>query len=316
MKIRRPKAEVVVCALLGTLAAMPIAHGADQVEVQRGAAKREVHYTAMYGSTRTVSASDVATEIANEFPEISAYGKFRLIGQRGDSGGTYSELRSGVLATANENKVHLEWISSEQHVGGSTAASKTTTDLIVEAMPSAVDHYSISATPLAEQIGHDPIIFFKKRPPLDALDQIKSDLDATLRKIPLEFGFALDGKEEMDSPYPSASVFANFERHLGKPIKEDGTGSDTKSGTFIVADQDSPARSVSIKVYPFHSGSKVQFEFAGTYKLKPDGTSTVDTFQPFVEKLQAIAQEYGRRPEFQKRRGRADGLRPGQTQYL
>jgi hypothetical protein len=95
----------------------------------------------------------------------------------------------------------------------------------------------------------------------------------------------------MDSTYPPASVFANFERHLGRPTKEEGAGSDTRSGTFVVAEQDTPVRSVVIKVYPYHSGSKLQIEFAGTYSLKPDGTSTVDSLKPFVEKLRAIAQE-------------------------
>jgi hypothetical protein len=133
----------------------------------------------MYGSTRTVSASDVATELANKFPDASGYGKFRVTGKKGDSGGTYSLLWSGVLATAKENKIHLEWISSDQTVGGSTAASKTTTDLVVEVFPDAAGHYSIGAMPLAEQIGHDPIFFFKKRPPLDSLDRIQADLDAT-----------------------------------------------------------------------------------------------------------------------------------------
>jgi len=291
MKIHRRTSKFVACALLCALSAMPNAFGAEQPEIQGAAGKREVRYAAAYGSSRTISASDVATKIASEFPDASAYGKFRVTGQSGEGGGTYSVLRSGVLATAKEDKVHLEWISSDQTVGGTTAASKTTTDLVVEVLPDVAGHYSINATPLAEQIGHDQIFFFMKRPPLDTLDRIKADLDATIRKLPLEFGFALDGKEEMDLTYPPASVFANFARHLGRPTKEEGAGSDTRSGTFVVAEQDSPVRSVVVKVYPYHSGSKLQFEFAGTCKLKPDGTSSVDNFKSFVERLRAIAQE-------------------------
>lgn len=252
---------------------------------------REVKYAPINGSDRTISSAELAMEIASEFPAASGYGQFRVVEEKRDSSGVYGQIKTGVLARADNTKVHLEWASVDQTIGGSQAASTTKCDLIVETKNGAPGVFTITATSLTEQIGHDPIVFFKKRPLLDALDRIQADLTATLQKLPLEFPQPIYGKEELDVSYPPASVFANFERRLGKPKEEKDVGGDTRAGTFPAGDRDDLTRSVKVKVYPFHAGSKVEIAYSATYKLKPDGSSTVDSVKPFVEKLRAIAQE-------------------------
>jgi len=256
----------------------------------QASATREVHYATIAGSSRSITEMELANQVAAEFPDASAYGKFRVINEKRDSRGVYGLIKAGVVASADRNKVHLEWTSADQTIGGSTAASTTYCELVVEPQSGVPGTFTITSTRLEEKIGHDPIIFFQKRPPLDSLERIQADLVATLQKLPLEFTFPLASKEEVDAPYPPASVFGNFERRLEKPTENTSTG-DVRAGTFPAGDRDNPSRWVSVKVFPFHAGSKVELTFNATYKLRPDGTSTAESFKPFVERMKAIALE-------------------------
>ena len=253
------------------------------------AAKRDIHYLVRDGAQSPVSDIGVAAEIAAEFPRSSGYGEFRKVGQKSDSGGIFVILRSGVVATAKGQKVHIEYVTSEAVVGGTNSASTTSCDLDVVQQPGDPGHFVVTTTPLLEQLGHE-MVFMRKKP-LDSIEKIGADVSATLASIPLSFTFTNSVAEEIDVQYPPAGIFANFVRHFGSPSKSEGSGGDTHIGTFSVLDPGAPTSEISVRVFPFHVGSKVQFAFTSHYKLNPDGTTSLEDLKPFVERLRTIAQE-------------------------
>jgi hypothetical protein len=253
------------------------------------AIQRDVHYLVRDGTRSPVSDVGLAAEIASEFPQASRYGAFSQVGQQSDSRGTYEILRSGVVATAKGAKVHLEYVTSDATVGGTNSVSATRCDLLVEQQPDSLGHFLVTASPLSEQLGHEMVFMTKK--PLDSIEKIGRDVSATLANIPLAFTFTQAAADEIDVPYPPAGIFANFERHLGKPIKSDGSGGDSHMGRFSVSEAGAPTDAISVKVFPYHTGSKVQFEFISQYRLNPDGTTSLQDLKPFIEKLRAIAKE-------------------------
>ena len=80
---------------------------------------------------------------------------------------------------------------------------------------------------------------------------------------------------EIESKYKPEAVIGNFERLWGRPSTEAvrQTNSVGREGTFVYT-ANGARTTVRVSAFPYHDGTKVQYEANLPYQLKPDGTSS------------------------------------------
>lgn len=80
---------------------------------------------------------------------------------------------------------------------------------------------------------------------------------------------------EIESKYKPEAVIGNFERLWGRPSTESvrQTNSVGREGTFVYT-AGGTRTAVRVLAFPYHDGTKVQYEASLPYELKPDGSSS------------------------------------------
>ena len=80
---------------------------------------------------------------------------------------------------------------------------------------------------------------------------------------------------EIESKYKPEAVIGNFERLWGRPSTEAmrQPNSVGREGTFVYTAGGARTQ-VRVSAFPYHDGTKVQYEASLPYELKPDGTSS------------------------------------------
>lgn len=83
---------------------------------------------------------------------------------------------------------------------------------------------------------------------------------------------------EIESKYKPEAVIGNFERLWGRPTTEAvrQPNSVGREGTFVYT-ANGARTIVRVLAFPYHDGTKVQYEATMPYELKPDGTSSGGT---------------------------------------
>ncbi|GHV10380.1 hypothetical protein AGMMS50229_21440 [Campylobacterota bacterium] len=128
---------------------------------------------------------------------------------------------------------------------------------------------------------------------LDSFDKLEADARSVFSKLnTIDASVTLSSvfKGEVDSKYPSASVFANFKRKLGEYSwrSDERVTEVEKANTFslTVGDKKYPLK---VNVYPYRDGSKVEYSTKLTHTLFASGKSVPSAAE--IDKLHAqIAQ--------------------------
>jgi len=118
-------------------------------------------------------------------------------------------------------------------------------------------------------------------PPLDNIQSLKQDIFNILNNLPksklyLSRGYTLQG--EINTKYNPDSVYANFQRILGKNgdkwyVKSINTPTEKKDYFNLkIKDKIYP---LEVRIYPYKNGSKVIYKASISYKIYSDGTYTL-----------------------------------------
>lgn len=125
----------------------------------------------------TDSAYDVAKDVAQQFPQWSAFHNYR------DVRNPVSNIeRSGVIATPDGNKVHLNYQHYRMIIAGPDRSEVTTSTLCeltvlpVQGMPGK---FTITSSTVREKVGRDLFLY----PPVAPIDKIAADIGSTLLKL-------------------------------------------------------------------------------------------------------------------------------------
>ena len=234
--------------------------------------RKEVVYEVPKGVSSSDFASAIADSIEKGYAKSSRFGPVEAAGARkgGLLGMGEATLLSKGVATSRValDAVHVSYINQERKQSMPGASWTSTTEFDLRVLPSLADpgHYLIVATPVTERIYHSPLI---QVAPLDTKEQIAGDAEAALSKGLLDVVISLPIEAEFDVSYPPASVFANFERRLGPPYKRSDGGGDAREGIFPYPSSD--VADLKIRIYPYHSGSKVEVTFSAKQVVKADG---------------------------------------------
>jgi hypothetical protein len=126
------------------------------------------------------SAVDVARDIAKQFPLLSKFHSYpqTVVTSIGDI------HRTGVAAIQEGDTVHLYYQNYRMITPGSDpneVLTSTLCDLTVVPIPGMPGKFTITPSPVSEEIGHS--LLFIPYKPLAPIDQIASDIENTLSKL-------------------------------------------------------------------------------------------------------------------------------------
>ena len=112
---------------------------------------------------------------------------------------------------------------------------------------------------------------------LDSIDKLEADARSVFAKLnTLKVSANKSGifSGEVDSKYPSASIYANFKRKLGSYSGTEKISEIKKENTFnvVIAGKNYP---LEINIYPYRDGSKVEYSAEVGYTVSSDGKSTL-----------------------------------------
>ncbi len=120
--------------------------------------------------------------------------------------------------------------------------------------------------------------------PLDNPEKLKQDVFRILDKLPksklyLSKRYLLKG--EINTKYPTDSIYANFKRLMGQYTgyyywtdSKEKISPIEKENTFNLKIKDK-IYPINIKIYPYRNGSKVDYKAYISYKIYSNGTSTL-----------------------------------------
>ena len=116
--------------------------------------------------------------------------------------------------------------------------------------------------------------------PLDNVENLKQDVERILSKAPntkLKINRSYTFKGEVNTPYPSESVYANFKRLVGQYQGRfyDKTVNEIEKKNYFNLKIKDHIYPLKITVYPYRNGSKVVFEANINYTLYSDGSSSI-----------------------------------------
>lgn len=125
----------------------------------------------------TDSANVVARDIAQQFPQLSAFHKYQ------DVHNPLGNIeRSGVIARSDGNTVHLDYRHYRMIIAGPDRSEVTTStlcDLSILPVQGIPGKFTITSSPVKEKSGRDLFLYL----PVATIDKIATDIGRTLLKL-------------------------------------------------------------------------------------------------------------------------------------
>lgn len=267
---------------------------------------KDVHFSktlifdAETADRRAVDASMVSKAVAAAYPVESKYGSLKKWGSdpaystlsvRGVEHGPMTKMNSlGVRSSVTGDGVSIQYVRGVENSSG-RGETVTSTILTVEPEVGQKGRFRVSSSRLSERVDISPGLAFMGIDPVASIEEIASDLIETLSALKPAIKLEHLVENEFDAKHSVPSVFANYERRLGKAQKLHSKGDgDSRDGRFQLQ-ADSVSRHVDVVVSPYRNASRVSLRFVVLYELKEGGGSTFpkDRVQALSERLKRIA---------------------------
>ena len=245
-------------------------------------------YDCVTGEKLDIDLSDF--DLSNRIEKFSEYRKLR---KYRELRGLYTIRGMHAYRFSNKNLYKIYYKNGELYTHDSGSSKKYLTEVIFE-IP-----YKINKTTLEFSYPTSYIYIQATNPlgtdyqPLDRIDNLQKDIDQIFNKLSsikltVKKVYTLQG--EINTKFPSESIYANFKRILGNwKIKTVTTNDIKKENTFAlpVGKNKYPLK---IEVYPYRNGSKVIYSVAIQYTISSNNTCSlskedVEKAKKFIEKI-------------------------------
>lgn len=234
-------------------------------------------YPPTLGTIDPPTAAEIAASFASTFPSRSTFGPLRdgkseysqiSITSRGavESGLLYTNI-SGVAASASNNTIEIKYTKGKRKTQSPSVYSITTATVTIQSNPSEKNSFVLTVSPIKEELGREMLFF--PLSPLAPKNEILEDISSALKSIKPTISRSISHEIEVDSPYPPAAIYANFQRAYGNPTRENHAA-DTRSGNFNIPLSNGSILTTRIIVSPFRTGSKIVARYSSAVKLSPD----------------------------------------------
>jgi len=229
----------------------------------------------------TVNFSDLKKQIADDMVKYSKYGRLRgpLF--------AYSNIvhYDGVKVNITNKNYKLIYANGIKFINDNSTYLNQTIFNIPYKLDSS--HITLKYPNTYTQINcYNPIGQTIK--PLDTLQNLKKDVVNILDKLSktnlyIKKHYLIKG--EVNSSYNKESIYANFERLLGK-YKKDNV--DTSKNLFNLK-LNNKIFPLEVTIYPYRNGSKVIYQILISYKLFSNGTSSLT--KKDIEKVKELIEK-------------------------